>query len=200
MVKVTNSDMELLKKAGIALNASDFKGAELRRLAELLDMDELFNLFPEKFLRGYRDHFSGQPIQGVQVNRVNSGEATSFSFIPFAEATRVQLYDGLIFSIINPAARNLARIMLWLNTSDYARMSISDAAGWGALSNTLTKVKGWSRYLDIVRNPGAVIAPMLTQADTSNLLALDAMIYSKLPPSLHMDSLDRLYIDNLDLV
>lgn len=200
MVKVTNTDMELLVRAGKTLKASDFSGAELRRLAELLDMDELFKIYPEEFLRSYRDAYSGQPIQGMQVNRTEGGIATSFSFIPFTEATRTQLYDGLIFSIINPAARNLTRIMLWLNTSDYAKMSISDAAGWGNLSKTLIQLKDWSRYLDIVINPGTVIQPLLSQVDTSNLLALDAMIYSKSPASLRMDNLDRLYIDNFELV
>jgi len=200
MLKATNKDMELLIKAGRALKAADYSGAELLRLSELLNMDELFKTFPEEFLRSYRDARSGQPIQGVQVNRLDDGKATSFSFIPFAEASRMQLYDGFIFAIINPAARNLARIILWLDSSDYKRMSISDVASWGYLFKALTGVKGWSRYLDIVRNPGALVAPIMGHVDTSNLLALDAMIYSKSPASLRMDNLDRLYFDNFELV
>lgn len=192
------NDIELLIKASKVKEASDLTSSELNQLAKLLDMDELFNNFPEDSIRKHRDNYSGQHIQGIQANRVSS-EVTSFSFIPYTEATRAQVYEGFIFSIINPAARNLTKILYWLNTSDYARMSIADVAGWGYLSETLTKVKDWSRHLEIVRNPGAVIAPMLNTTDTSNLLALDALIFSKIQSPFKLDILDRSYYENIDL-
>lgn len=197
---VFNEDMELLIKASKTTKPGDFIGSELMRLSRLLDMDALFDNFPEIFLREYRDSYSGQHIQGMQVNRSASSEITSFTFIPHHEATRAQVYEGFIFSIINPAARNMTRILYWLNASDYARMSIADAAGWGYLSNALAEIGKWSRYLEIVCHPGAVIAPMPNVADTSNLLALDSLIFSRVAESpFRLENLDRAYYERIDL-
>ena len=197
---VFEDKMELLLKAGRVNDAAELTGEELLQLSKLLNMDNLFLNFPERMIRKYRDAYSGQYIQGMQINRAASGEVCSFSFIPAGQATRAQIYEGFIFSIINPAARNLTQILFWLNTSDYARMSISSAAGWGYLSKTLMKVKDWSRHLEIVTNPGPIIAPMLGHSDTTDLSVLNSLIYSQIQPPLMMSNLDRNYYEHFELI
>ena len=192
------NDLSLLRKATGVRNAEELSFSELETLANLLDVDRLFINYSEEELRLYRDSLSGQPIQGVKVNRDKHGKVLSFSFIPHREATRVQLYEGLIFSFINPAARNLASILACLMPSDYARMSIRDVVAWGYLADSLMKVKDWSRHFDIVRNPGEILYPMRIN-DTSNLLALDTVFFSNLS-MINDKSLDRLIFEDLSFI
>ena len=183
--------IELLEKVSRIKCSTDIKSSELETLVDLLNLDELFENFPEADLRSYRNALSGQPITGMTINRNNVGEVMSFSFVPHAYATRAQLYEGLIFSIINPAARNLTQVLKWLDLSDYARMGISTAASWGSLADTIVKVKDWAKYLDIVRNPGEVFAPPFSGQATSNLLALDALIFNNITSPFDPAKLER---------
>lgn len=189
-------DFELLKKAAVMSEASELSTDELNRLAELLDMDKMFTNFPEELLHSYRDRYSGQLMQGMRTNRNKKGKVTSYSFIPHAEASRLELYEGLIFFFINPAVRNLATLMVWFCPSDYARMSIRDAAGWSYLSDSLSKVKEWSKFFDVVRDPGELIKPIL-KTDTSNLVTLDNLIFNSLAKS---DLLSNFYLEDFSFV
>lgn len=191
-------NISLLNKASMIKTADELSASEIEGLATLLDVDNMFTTYSEKELRSYRNPLSGQPIQGMTVNRDKHGKVLSFSFIPHKEATRVQLYEGLIFSFINPAARTLASILAWLKPSDYAKMSIRDIAAWGYVADSLVKVKDWSRHIDIVRNPGEILYPMHIN-DTSNLLALDAVFFSNLS-MINDKSLDRLVFEDLSFI
>ncbi len=173
-------DMSLLRKAAKENKAEEYSEKELKRLATLLNLDKLFDNFSEKALRGYRDELSGQPLTGREIVRNRDGEVMFISYIPMREASRSQLYEGMIFSEINPAVRNLAKILFELQPSDYARMPYSMAAAWANLSGILTSVKEWARYIDIVVSPGAMISPMMGyhDTDTTNLLMLDALIFA----------------------
>ena len=177
---------ELLLKAARAQNAEDFTATELRELAVLLDVDCLFDNFSEQELRVYRDELSGQPLQGMKSNRDADNSVSSFSFIPGDKATRSQLYEGLIFSFINPAARNLCHILFWLQPSDFAKMKIGEVAGWGSLADVLTRVKDWSSHLEVVNNPGAIIFPF-SGTDTTDLLVLDQLFYNHKKSGLSLD-------------
>lgn len=190
--------ISLLNKASMIKAADELSASEIEGLAALLDVDDMFTTYSENELRSYRDPLSGQPIQGMEVNRDKHGKVLSFSFIPHKDATRVQLYEGLIFSFINPTARNLASILAWLKPSDYAKMSIRDIAAWGYVADSLLKVRDWSRHIDVVRNPGEIFYPMLVK-DTSNLLALDAIFFSNLD-TINDKSLDRLTFDDLSFI
>lgn len=187
--------IKLLTKAALTNSSTEFTSDEVCALAKLLDVDQLFTNFPEKELRSFRQELSGQPILGMKINRDLKGNVISFSFIPHNESKRVELYDGLIFSFINPAAKSLASILAWMTPSKYSKMrSISEIAAWGYIAKSLLKVREWSRYLDVVRNPGEILYPM-TMADTSNLLQLDALFFSK-SSILMEDSLDKLAIED----
>lgn len=181
--------MNLLVKAAHVTEAADLNDQEMMQIATLLDMDSLFKNFSEEDIRNYRDQFSGQPLQGMKTNKDSLGNVTSFSFIPPEEATRMQMYEGLIFSLINPAARNMCRILYWLQPSDFVKMPIGSAAAWGVLVKVLTSVKEWSAHLEIVNNPGAIIMPF--GVSSSNLLVLDSIFFNSTPkyePITHIDS------------
>lgn len=186
--------IKLLSKAASINSSDELLGTEVQTLAKLLDVDQLFKNFPEKELRNFRQELSGQPISGMRVNRDSKGNVVSFSFIPHNESRRVELYDGLIFSFINPAARSLASIMAWMSPSSYSRMkSIAEIAAWGYIADSLVKVREWSHHLDIVRNPGEILYPMVV-TDTTDLLQLDILVFSK--SSVLMENcLDRLAIE-----
>lgn len=178
MVKIDK--FELLIKAARAEDASEMSETEVLALAELLWLDDLTKNFSEKEIREYKDRFSGQKIIGMKTNYNAANEVVSFSFIPHEQATLKELYDGLIFLLINPAARNLAKIFFWLMPSDYVKMSIAEVAGWNRLADTVIAVKEWSKYVDIVANPGEVIAPFIGgMRDTSNLLVIDSLFSRK---------------------
>lgn len=171
-------DMRLLKKAATEKDGLEFSEKELKRLGVLLDLDKLFDNFSEKALRGYKDEYSGQTIYGRKTVKNSKGDIMYVSFIPTDDASRSQIYEGMIFSLINPAVRNLAKILFEFQPSDYARMPFAKAAAWATLSSVLTSVKSWSKYIDIVISPGAMISPMLGYHDTSNLLMIDSLIFA----------------------
>lgn len=172
-----DKDMSLLKKAAREKKSQEFSEKELKRLSTLLDLDKLFSNFSEKELRNYRDELSGQTIYGREIVKNSEGEMMYVSYIPTSDASRSQLYEGMIFSLVNPAVRNLAKILFELQPSDYARMPYCVAAAWAALSSVLTSVKAWAGYIDVVVSPGVMISPMMGCHDTTNLLVLDALIF-----------------------
>lgn len=187
--------ISLLSKAAIMQKVEELSASELDLLAQIMDLDSIFENFPEEDLRKYRDKLSGQPIQGRHANRDENGKVVSCSFVPFNEASRAQLYEGLIFFYVNPAARNLTQKLFHMEVSDFAMMSISSAAAWSNLADTLTNVKGWSKYLDVVINPGEVLVPFLGFANTSNLLVLDNLIYN----SSIKESYDKFFVETYDV-
>lgn len=172
------SDMQLLRKAAREKNSREYSKNELKRLAILLDLEKLFENFSEKDLRAYRDEYSGQSIFGRKFVKNSEGETMFVSFIPTDKSSRCQLYEGMIFSIINPAVRNLAKILFEFQPSDYAKMSYALAIAWASLSEVLTAVKAWAEYIDIVVSPGAIISPMMGYHDTSNLMMINNLIFS----------------------
>jgi len=155
--------MELLVKAAQTTDATQFSGDELLELSSLLDYNFLFQNFKEEDIRSYRDRYSGQPIAGVQPNMDSNGEISSLSFIPACMANRKQIYSGLIFYLMNPAARNLCNILFRLMPSDYARMSMRQMTGWGKIVTILSAIKDWSLHLEIVCNPGPILVPLFMQ-------------------------------------
>lgn len=185
-------DIKLLVKTARAKDPSEFSESDLKRLSILLDLDKLFENFSEKALRSYRDECSGQPIFGRQTVRDKDGEIMYFSSIPTQDATRSQLYEGMIFSTINPAVRNLAKILFDFQPSDYAKMTYSKAVAWATLSTVLTNVKAWAKYIDVVISPGVIISPMMGCNDTTNLAMLDYLIFSNSNFDLSID-VDRMY-------
>ncbi|MBR3263806.1 hypothetical protein IKF94_01035 [Candidatus Saccharibacteria bacterium] len=177
-VKDVNEKIALLRKAAVAKTVKEFSYSQIRLLTVVLNLDKMFDNFPEEILRNYRDDYSGQPIQGRQAKRDEDGNILSCSFIPSEDATRAQLYEGFIFFIVNPAASNLAKMLFWLNVSDYAKMQIRVVAAWTDVFDALYELKKWSSYLDAVINPGELISPMLGLVNTTNLVRLDQVFFN----------------------
>jgi hypothetical protein len=171
--------IDLLIKAAREKNPLEFSGTELFELSNLLDIDRMTIVFTEDELRSYRDKLSGQPLYGRKARRNEDGEVMYVSFIPNCLATRRQLYEGLIFSLINPAAKNLVGLLLKMEPSDYASMVSNQAMAWGRLADTLKEVKSWSEHIDMVVNPGEIVSPLMGYASTTNLLVLDSLVFAK---------------------
>ena len=185
----TKQRIELLRKAASVVNPTDLNSDELDELAKLLKIDDLLSNFTEAGIRSFKNDLSGQPLFGVATHKVD-GTVISYSFIPPENASRGEMYDGLLYFIISPAARNLARRMFSFSVSDFATMRISEISAWGSLADTLSSVRDWSKYLDLVMSPGEILRPISVEYDFLAFSKIKSELYS--PSYIDSDEYEKL--------